>query len=209
MRAIQSEWKRMGPNPPLILLSVDAVFALASGLCGELLSLSCIGFEVIFPILTSIAVGEWGKLRADENYQVIAAQSPSLFRWIFFRFLAAFTESSLFALPAMAAAFLLRREMPLSEMLLLYLPPAFLLSTICVLLGMFLSQEHMAALFCGLFWLPALISQSLLRIPGVEYIYPFIRFAGDVNGIWLVNKAALCGIGLLLWAVVWRICRGR
>ena len=67
----------------------------------------------------------------------------------------------------------------------------------------------MAALACGLLWLAALLARGLLRLPGVECVYPFLRFAGDPNGIWLRNKAVLAAAGALLWAsIAWR-CRPR
>ncbi|MFR5134603.1 MAG: hypothetical protein ACLTEG_05835 [Acutalibacter sp.] len=69
-------------------------------------------------------------------------------------------------------------------------------------------QEHLATLVCCLLWLAALLTRSLLRLPGVEYVYPFLRFAGDQHGVWLWNKAALTGTGLLLW-VGWWLCGKR
>ncbi len=53
-----------------------------------------------------------------------------------------------------------------------------------------------------LLWLVALLTRSLLRLPGVEYVYPFLRFAGDQHGVWLWSKAALAGIGLLLFTAL-------
>ena len=90
----------------------------------------------------------------------------------------------------------------MEEMLLLYLPTAFFLASVAALVGGLSPQEHLPTLVCGLLWLVALLTRSLLRLPGVEYVYPFLRFAGDQHGVWLWSKAALAGIGLLLWAAL-------
>lgn len=71
MWLIKNELKIIGINPALFLLSIVAVFALLSVFGGDLLYVSYIGFEVIFPVFTSIAVSEWGKMKADDNYDII------------------------------------------------------------------------------------------------------------------------------------------
>ena len=94
------------------------------------------------------------------------------------------------------------------EMVLLCLPTGFFFASVAALVGSLSSQEHLATLVCCLLWLAALLTRSLLRLPGVEYVYPFLRFAGDQHGVWLWNKAALTGTGLLLW-VGWWLCGKR
>ena len=208
MRRLQNELKILGINPFLVWFSVAVVFVLLSVFGGDLLCLSCIVFEVIFPILTSIAVSEGGKIRADDNFDIIAAQSRSLFRWVLFRFMAVFLETAAFALAAMLLVSVLRQEMPVSEMLLLYISPALFLSTVSVLFGVCFSREHIATLFCGLVWLFALMARGLLRLPGVKYFYLFICFAGDQSDVWFINKVILGVLSLLLWCIVYfEVCR--
>jgi len=209
MRRIIEEWKIAGIDPVLLSLAVTAVFVPVAAVGGELPDLSVVGFEVVFPIYASIAVGEWGKSRADGNFDLIAAQSVSRFRWIACRFAAVFAETAVFAVAAMPVVAALRREMPVAEMLLLYFPPAFFLSTLSILFGLCFAREHMATLLCGMVWLLTLTARSLLRLPGVEYVYLFLRFIGDPNGVWLINRAVLCAGGLLLWLLIWRLCRDR
>ena len=102
----------------------------------------------------------------------------------------------------MLAAAWVRPGLAWGEMFLLYLPTAFFLASVAALVGGLSSQEHLPTLVCGLLWLVALLTRSLLRLPGVEYVYPFLRFAGDQHGVCLWSKAALAGIGLLLWAAL-------
>lgn len=206
MRHLKNELEILGINSVLIWLSVVAVFALLSAFGGDLLRISCIGFEVVFPILTSIAVSEWGKSRADDNFDMIAAQSRSLFQWVLYRFMAVFMEAAAFSISAMLLVSILRQEMPVSEMLLLYLPPALFLSTVSVLFGVCFSQEHIATLFCGMLWMFVLMARSLVQLPGVQYVYLFIRFTGDQNDVWVVNKGILGTLSLLLWCAVYWIC---
>lgn len=209
MRRLKNELKILGINPVLIWLSAVAVFALLSAFGGDLLQISCMGFEVVFPILTSIAVSEWGKSRADDNFDIIAAQSRSLFRWVLHRFMAVFMEAAAFSISAMLLVWVLRQEMPVSEMLLLYLPPALFLSTVSVLFGVCFSHEHIATLFCGMLWMFVLMARSLVQLPGVQYVYLFIRFTGDQNDVWVANKGILGVLSLLLWGVIYWTCDGK
>lgn len=209
MRRLNFELKIAGINPVLIFLAVTMIFALLAAFTGELLRLSLVGFEVIFPIFTSIGVSEWGRTRADDNYDIIAAQSSSVFRWVLCRFIAVFAEGSMFALISMVLVSALRRDMTVPEMLLLYISPAFFLSTVSVLFGLCISREHISTLFCGMLWLFVLSTRSLLRIRGVKYVYLFIRYAGYAEGSWLVNKAILFAASLFLWCVIYWICKKR
>lgn len=97
----------------------------------------------------------------------------------------------------------------MSELFLLYFAPAFFLSTLAVLSGICFSQEHIPALLCGMTGLLVLMLRSLLRVQGMGYVYLFIRFAGDPDDVWLINKAILCGCGLLLWYGIFTICDKR
>lgn len=187
------------------LLSAGLFFAALSR--GDLLHLSSVGFEVIFPFFTAIAVGEWGKTRADDNFEIIAAQGRSLFLWVAARFLAVWAVTGLSAAGGMAAVCLIRREMPFWESVLIYFPVAFCLSSLSAFVGLLHSSEHAASCVCGVVWLAELMLRGLLRVPGVEYFYLFIRYAGDQNGIWMVNKALLIAAGVVCWGIIYRICK--
>lgn len=171
MRRMLFEEKIMGINALLIFASLTFVLSLLASIGGELLNLSSMGFEVIYPFITAIAVGEWGRTRTDTNFDMIAAQSNSIFKWVFIRFWTVFLTVTMFALISMAIVFFIRYETAIWEMILLYFPPAFFLSTVCVLCGISFSMEHSATLISGMLWLLTMLARSLLRIPGVEYIY--------------------------------------
>lgn len=205
---MKMELKIAGGNPVLIQLFAVGVYGFFAFSCRELPGLDRVGFEVIFPIFTSIMVSEWGRFRADAAFELIAAQSRSLFWWVVRRFAAMFMEAAVFALSAMMLAAALREEMPtVSDMFLLYLSPAFFLSTVGCLFGMCFSREHVATLFCGMFWLSALLSRGLLRLPGAEYVYPFPVFARGQDDGWIINKVVLCAVSLLLWCVIFLLCK--
>lgn len=127
MQKFKNELKLAGSNFYIICAALLAVLTLFALFAGDLLDLSCIGFEVIFPFFAAIAIGEWGKMRADDNYDVIAAQSKSLFNWVVMRYIAIFSLTSLFAILSMAAVSLIRKEMPLWELVFTYFPTAFFL----------------------------------------------------------------------------------
>ena len=196
MRRLLLELKIAGINFPLVTAALSLALVLFAALAGELLDFAPIAFEVVFPLYAAIAVGEWARFRSDAAFEAIAAQSPARFPWMLWRFFAVFATVSLFALATMLAAACIRPGLAWEEMLLLYLPTAFFLASVAALVGGLSSQEHLPTLVCGL------LTRSLLRLPGVEYVYPFLRFAGDQHGVWLWSKAALAGIGLLLWAAL-------
>ena len=197
MRRLLLELKIAGINFPLVTAALSLALVLFAALAGELLDFGPIAFEVVFPLYAAIAVGEWSRFRSDTAFEAIAAQSPARFPWVLWRFFAVFAAVSLFALATMLAAAWVRPGLAWGEMLLLYLPTAFFWASVAALVGGLSSQEHLPTLVCGLLWLVALLTRSLLRLPGVEYV-----FAGDQHGVWLWSKAALAGIGLLLWAAL-------
>lgn len=209
IRKLKNELKIAGSNLFFISIAFVAALVFLSVTAGNLLDLSSVGFEVIFPFFAAIAIGEWGKTKADNNYDVIASQSKSLFKWVVSRYFAIWGAVSLMAVVAMIAVFLIRGERSLSELLLIYLPTSFFLSSLSAYIGLRYSQEHIATLVCGMIWLVMLLIRSLLQIPGVEYFYLFICFAGDINGVWLVNKAILSLVGLAIWCAIYITCKKR
>lgn len=204
---ILMEIQIIGSNLPLFSAAVIVAFIFISLISGERINLSSVGFEVVFPFFTAIAVGEWGKTRSDANYDVIAAQGKSLFRWILMRYLTVWGICGLSALGGMAAVFFIRKEMTVGELICIYFPTALLLSSLAVLTGLVYIREHTATLVCGLVWLVSLMLRSLLRFPRLAYFYPFIRFAGVDDSIWLINKGVLCLISLGLWWLIYWTCR--
>lgn len=209
MRRLLLELKIAGANFPLVTAAFSLALVLFAALAGELLDFAPIAFEVVFPLYAAIAVGEWGRTRCDPAFEAIAAQSSALFPWAICRFTVLFATVSLFALTTMLAASSVRPGLALGEMLLLYLPTAFFFASLAALVGRLSRQEHLPTLVCGLLWLVALLTRSLLRLPGVEYVYPFLRFAGDQHTVWLWNKAVLAGLGLLWWVICWLAGKGK
>lgn len=204
---ILMELQIIGSGLPLFSMALIVTLIFFSLISGELINPDNLGFEVIFPFFTAIAVGEWGKTRADTNYDVIAAQGKSLFRWVLIRYLAVSIICSLFALAGMAAISFTGSEIAMWELIYLYFPTAFLLSSLAMLTGLVYNREHMASLVCGLVWLASLMLRSLLRFPGFAYFYLFIRFAGVDNGVWLANKGIMCLVSLGIWGLIYRICQ--
>lgn len=199
---IKSELNILGSNFWIISTALTIALFLFFAGAGDLLDVFPLCFEVIYPFFAAVAVGEWGKMRADPCFDVIAAQSPHLFSWAVARCAAVFGAVSFFALLAMTALSFLRPGPPLWELVLLYLPTSFFLSSLGAALGLLSPREHTAALGCGILWLAALLARGLLRLPGVEYIYLFLRFAGDHNRVWLWNKGILTAAGLGIWGII-------
>ena len=150
IRRVKSEIKIIGINFFIISAAFTSALIVLSAIAGELLHFYPISFEVLFPFFATIAVGEWGKTRADSNFDIIAAQSSSLFHWVLLRYVITFGISSLFAVFCMVFSSAFRYELPLWELLIIYFPPAFFLSSLCALFGIYFTGEHMAALISTL-----------------------------------------------------------
>lgn len=206
MKRFVLELKIAGINFFLVTAAVSLALLIFAAVAGPLLDFAPIAFEVLLPFYAAIAVGEWGRTRADSSFEAIAAQSRSRFFWTLCRSASVLTVVSLFAVTTMALAVLIR-QLPFPTLLALYFPTAFFFSSLAVLVGSVSPQEHTATLVCGLFWLIALLTRSLLRLPGVEFVYPFLCFAGDVHGVWLWNKAIQTVMGAALWVAAWAYCR--
>ena len=127
IRRATSEIKIIGINFFIISAAFTSALIVLSVIAGELLNFYPVSFEVMFPFFVTIAVGEWGKTRADSNFDMIAAQSNSLFHWVLLRYVITFGISSLFAIFCMMLSSAFRYELPLWELLIIYLPPAFFL----------------------------------------------------------------------------------
>lgn len=145
IRRVWSELKIMGADFFILSAAFTAAIILLSAIAGELLPFYPVSFEVLFPFYAAVAVGEWGKTRADSNYDLIAAQSSSLFRWVLLRYVITFGISTVFAVFCMVFTSVFRYEFPLWELLLIYSPPAFFLSSLCALFGIHCTGEHVAA----------------------------------------------------------------
>lgn len=136
---IESEVKIFGINFFIVSAAFTVTMIVLSIIAGNLLDFYPVSFEVVFPFFVTIVVGEWGKTRADSNFDIIAAQSKSLFKWVLLRYIIAFAISSLFAVFSMAGASVMRYEMPIWELIVLYFPPTFFLSSLCALLHRYIT----------------------------------------------------------------------
>ena len=150
MQKLKNEFRLAGSNLYIICAALLAALMLCALFAGDLLNLSCISFEVLFPFFAAIAIGEWGKTRADDNFDVIAAQSKSLFNWVLMRYIAILSLISIFAILGMATLFLIRKEMPLWELVFTYFLTAFCLTSFGAMIGLRYSWVHMATLACGI-----------------------------------------------------------
>lgn len=207
IKRVENEIKIIGINFFIVSAAFTIALVVLSAIAGELLDFYPVSFEVIFPFFVIIAVGEWGKTRADSNFDIIAAQSNSLFHWVLLRYAITFGMSSVFAVLCMVLSSAFRYELPLLELLVIYFPPTFFLSSLCALLGIHYAGEHIATLVCGIVWLIVLSIRGLLRISGVEYIYLFIIYADNQNPVWIWNKSIIVVTSLFLWGIIYLRCK--
>ncbi|MGW8115215.1 hypothetical protein ACVS9P_08615 [Caproicibacterium sp. NSD3] len=206
---IKFERKIIGFNLYWISILVVGTFLFLRFRGGNLINWNTLGFEVVFPFYTAIMIGECVKTRSDPMFEVFEAQSRSLFRWVFVRYLYTFVVIGVFALIGMIVYQTMDSAFSLGKFLFVYLSTAFFLSSLAVLCSMFTSSSHAAVAVCGIYWLFSMLIRSLLRISFVPYIYLFICFVDESGPIWFLNKCILTVIGIVMWLIVWLLCKKR
>ena len=207
--SMKRELKIIGVNPIWISALLTGVFLAVCATGGENVHWGYLGFELIFPFYLSVVVSEWCKIRTDPMFEAIAAQAKSLFHWIVRRFLFLFGLVSVFALVGMFGVIFLKANMSFGDLVITFFPTAFVLSSLCVLISVITSVQHIPSMIAGILWLFSIMSISLLRINCFQYFYLFARYAEIETPMWIINKFVLMGIGIFLWLCIYAICKKR
>ena len=147
------EAKIVGINPLWISALLTAAFLIVCATGGDNVNWGYLGFEVIFPFYTAIAVGEWCRTRADQMFDVISAQGKSIFLWIVRRFLLLFVTVTIFAVIGILGTVIITKTASVGELLLIFLPTAFFLSSVCIVLSLLSSVPHIPTMAAGVIWL--------------------------------------------------------
>ncbi len=203
------EWKIIGTNPIWITLFLTAAFLAVSAVGGEEVNWGYLGFEVIFPLCVAVAVGEWCQTRTDPLFEVISAAGGSLFCWILRRFAFLFCMEILFCAAGILGVTLLKPGTGAADLAVVFVPTAFFLASVSMFLSVLTDARHVPAMGCGVIWLFSVMTESLLRFVPVQYIYLFVRYAGVDGRRCRVNKGVLCLAGIILWVLIYIICRRR
>lgn len=207
---IRMEARIAGGN--LIWISTFLVASL-SALCavgGDLINLSFASYEVIYPFYASIAVGEWVKVRTDPIFDVVAAESGSLFLWIIVRFMYVFCVVSGIAALGILGTHALRGEAGFGELMWVYSTTALFFGSLSALASLISRVEHMATALAGVVWLFFVAARALVETsPITRYFYPFLRLVAPADSIWPLNKLILLAFAGLFWAAIWAVCHMR
>lgn len=206
---IKYESKIIGKNPIWISALLTITFLIVCKMGGNNVHWGFLGFEVIFPFYMSIVIGELVKIRTDPMFDVISAQGKSVFIWILRRYILLFSMVCIFAFIGIYITFFLKKDILIYELILVFLSTSFFLSTICILVSLLSDMEHMGTMIVGIFWLFSLMSISLLRFKPIQLCYIFVRYAGIHSYIWVINKGILVIVSLLLWLIIYVICKRR
>jgi hypothetical protein len=201
--------KIVGFNIYIISAFLTILFVLLSAFGGNLVNWSYMGYEVIFPLFSSIAVGEWGKTRSDPAFDIISAQTKSLFTWATAKYVYVYGVTCLFAVVGMLLVLCIKGDSSFVEIFFAYAATSFVLTSLCELFLLESKKEHMATMACCVIWLLFLLTKDLLRYRVFQLFYLFIRFADVSNSIWLINKYLLLALGVLFWIVIYSLCQNR
>ena len=203
------EIKILGINPLWISALLVGAFLIVCGTCGSNINWGYLGFEVLFPFYAAIVIGEWCKTRTDPMFEVISAQGKSLFGWIVRRFVLLFGVVFIFAFAGIIGVVIIKGENSIPDLLFTFLPTAFFLSSASVFISLLGNVPHIPTMAVGVLWLFSIMCMSLLRFTPVQYFYLFIRYAGIVGPLWIVNKIILLSIGIILWFGIAFFCKKR
>jgi hypothetical protein len=209
MWRIKYESRIAGVNIYWISALIISVFSFFCITGGELVNWNYLGYEVVLVFYCSIAVSEWVKTRSDPMFEVILAQTGSIFGWVLARYLFVYAVTGVFAVFGMLASSLAGTAMKPVEILFVYLPTSFFLSSVGILCSLLSRSAHVAATVCGVVWIFFLLIKSMLRFPVFSYFYLFIRFADENNPVWWINKCILVAAGVVVWLAIWTVCRKR
>ena len=205
---IESEVKIFGINFFIVSVAFTVTMIVLSIIAGDLLDFYPVSFEVIFPFFVAIVVGEWGKTRADSNFDINCRTKQISFQMGIVTLHNRFCNIQFIAVFSMAGASVMRYEMPIWELIVLYFPPTFFLSSLCALLGIICRQDHIATLVCGVIWLIILLTRSLLRFPRVRIcllVYSVLQGIKIIFGYG--TKGIITLAGLFLWCVIYWKCK--
>jgi hypothetical protein len=206
---IKYEGKIIGFNLYWISILVVGAFLFLRSMGGNLINWNTLGFEVVFPFYMAIMTGECVKTRSDPMFEIFEAQSRSLFCWIFMRYIYTFVVSGIFVAIGTIISRTMDSPFAFGKFMFIYLTTSFFLSSLAVLCSMFAQGSHTAVTVCGIYWLFSMLAKSLLRISFVPYIYLFLCFADESSPIWFLNKWILTVTGIVMWLVVWLLCKRR
>ena len=203
------ESKITGINPLWISALLTATFMLVCGTGGNNVNWGYLGFEVLFPFYAAIVIGEWCKTRTDPMFEVISAQGKSLFGWIVRRFVFLFGVVCTATFAGIIGIAIIKEENSIPDLLFTFLPTAFFLSSVSVFISLLGNVPHIPTMAVGVLWLFSIICMSLLRFAPIQYFYLFVRYAGIVGPLWIVNKIILLSIGIILWFGIAFFCKKR
>ena len=203
------ESKIAGINPLWISALLTATFLFVCGAGSNNVNWGHLGFEVLFPFYAAIVIGEWCKTRTDPMFEVISAQGKSLFGWIVRRFVFLFGVVCTVAFAGMIGVAIIKGENSIPDLLFTFLSTAFFLSSTSVFISLLGNVPHIPTMAVGVLWLFSILCMSLLRFSPIRYFYLFIRYAGIVGPLWIVNKIILLSIGIILWFGIAFFCKKR
>lgn len=200
------EHKIIGINIYWISTLIVGMFFIVFIMGGNLVNWHYLGFEILFPFYTAIGVTQWCKTRSDEIFDLIKAQSKSLFKWMLVRYTFIFCVISAFVISAMFIIQMIKPSVTLIELFIVYISTAFSLSSFGLLCSLVFKSQYTSTALCGVFWLSSLLAKSMIRYKFFSYFYLFIRFADTQNSIWFINKFLLVAMGIGLWIIIYILC---
>lgn len=210
MNQMKLEARISGVNLFWLSALIAGLLSLLCAFGGDLIALSFVSYEVLYPFYAAIAVTEWGKIRTDPIFDVAAAQSRSLFLWVVIRFAFVFFIVSGIASFGIWGAQVLREEASYGHLMWVYATTALFFASFGTLVSLLSRVEHLSAALTGMVWLFFLAARAIVETsPVTRYFYPFMRLVAPADSIWVLNKWVLLALSGLFWVGIWLVCRMR
>ncbi len=102
-------------------------------------------------------------------------------KWLVRRFILLVSAVSIFAFVGMIGVSVIKQGDSVLDMICVFLPTSFVLSSVCVFISLLGKPPHIPAMTVGVVWLFSLMAMSLLRFPPVRYFYLFARYETTVS----------------------------
>jgi hypothetical protein len=198
------EARRIGHKLWILPVSVLLVIVIGSFFAGDLVDYSALSFELIYPLFTAVAVGEWCPVRRDDAIDIIGAQTTSLRHFVTIRFLVVYTAVILPSIPAILSVVRIRSESGFSHSPLMCLAPSFFLSVLALAVNTFNFENHTSSMIVGLFWMTILVTRNFIIERELHWIDLFYVFNGGWNrDEFIINRSLFILTGVVIFGWIW------
>lgn len=210
MNLIRHEYRIMGYNLIWLTLLVIGGYSVVIFMVPDHPAfLILIFFEILIPILGSVASGYLLNIEHDPMIENLLTASRPFVRILFTRFSLVIGWLLISSIAYMLILRLTYAEFPLGTMLAALISPLLFLSSFTLFFSIILKSSAVGSMIGAFLWGFELIAYSLKRYLWFEFIFLFDTFYNLDSSFWIANRLTLVISSVLLWMLVWRLAGKR